>query len=81
MKVVCVDNEIHQGFKFTVTCNGERFYFKHPLTIGSIYDVLGEYDKTYLILDDDICGSKYNKTLFITLQEYRENILNNLILK
>lgn len=79
MKVVCIDDEIYQDFKSTLTMNGKIFYFREDLTIGKIYDVLKILPNNYEIINDVGERTQYLKIRFITLEEHRDRILNKLI--
>lgn len=67
MRIVCINNE---SFNDNNICDG--------ISIHKIYDVIKEYPQTYELVNDDMIITSYLKIRFITLEEYREGILNNL---
>ncbi len=73
MKIVCIKKYLSQGLQ-------------HELTYGKIYDVWKPYsdplpldDNNYWIVNDKGKFEYYGKTDFITLEEWRENKINQLI--
>lgn len=83
MKVVCINNQ-----RENVEIEFPKYI--HPyLTIGKVYEVISSVNKSgrphaatyddWLIEDDDSNGNWYKKTLFVTLEEYRQIKLEQLI--
>jgi len=54
-------------------------YYIYELTYGRAYDILGDYGKSNLwIINDKGETTFYLKTLFVSLEEWREIQLNKL---
>ena len=68
MKIKCIDTSAKH-----IKRNVEGF-----LTKGKIYNVLFEADDNYTIFDDRNMKAAYRKTRFITLENHRQNLLNDL---
>ena len=68
MKVICI-------------CIDNKISTKAPsdLTIGKVYDAIGTYGKVFFLTNDKGKRAYYHKDRFITLEEWRDKILNNLL--
>jgi hypothetical protein len=67
MKVVCIDNRINRGID------------KEELTLYKTYDIINEDVGTYYIRNDLGKFYDYNKTRFITLDEWRRIQLKKIL--
>lgn len=71
-KIVCISNIVggngRNGFAYAVL----------PITVGRVYDYIIEYSDCYYMIGDT--GYKYDlsKELFVKLEDYRNNRLNEL---
>jgi hypothetical protein len=69
MKVVCINStKVNIGFDLS-----------DQLTKGKIYDVISQHDMYYHIKDDTNLLSNFLKSRFISLEEYRENLIEEII--
>ena len=68
MKVVYKPNREYARYKHTI-----------DLTPNKIYEVIGEYKHNYFIINDGNSKSFYDKVQFITLEKYRENLIEEII--
>lgn len=67
MKVVCIDNRINRGND------------KEELTMYKAYDIINEDVGTYYIRNDLGKCYDYNKTRFITIDEWRRIQLKKIL--
>lgn len=83
MKIVCIDNGDYFGVKFgtydSKSTTNLRLPVANKLTLGKIYDIILHLPNSYRIINDKGEVSEYLKIRFITLEEHRSRILNNLI--
>lgn len=75
MKIVCIKKYVSQGLQL-------------ELTYGKTYDVipwskplvdLGYNDKYYQVINDRHWREYYDKSDFVTLEEWRSNIINKVL--
>ena len=81
MKVICIDNKISTMGLYDLKINTKNVpTYALFLTIGKIYDGDFNEDKSRVCLINDK-GNKvfYDNKRFITLEECRDKILNNLL--
>jgi hypothetical protein len=69
-KVLCIDNK-HPVYR----CDGDIFY----LTIGKWYTLMKIVDKGYEVINDNQTSVLYDKTLFKTVEQIREDKINQII--
>lgn len=73
-KVVCISKTINNP-------NGYRFIY--TLTIGKQYTIQDIYSRPvymgYMVSDDNNKNVYYDERLFISLKEYRKNVINEIL--
>lgn len=74
--LVCINNKIKNWTYSGLTIN--KIYYIDQNIQDSIHLIL-ENPSTYTLVNDDNILYTYDKSLFITIEEFRENKINELI--
>ena len=83
MKVVCVNNYTYNGFEEEMCkllpvkdCVTPKWYMNKTLIIGKIYEVEPHSDYSYWLIKEHTI---FKKSRFITLAEWREQQINEIL--
>ena len=68
----------HRGLDIWIGINEPKHYFNNDLTKGKTYEVL-DFGNVYKIINDDGNLDWYYKSMFMPLEEWRDQQLNEIL--